>query len=281
MRIMITGAKGMLGRHVAKTCAAHELKLVDIADFDLANCVDVDKAVAAFKPEVVLHLAAMTAVDAAESDPDLAFRVNAVGSANVARACNRYGSRLIAMSTDYVFSGNLDRPYHEWDATDPHNVYGASKLAGEEAIRQHCPDHLICRLAWLYGAGGPSFVHSMLKLGGQGGAPMKVVQDQIGNPTSALAVAERLAQLAELPLAGTMHLTCSGETSWYGFAREIFSLRGFNREIVPCTSEEFPRPARRPPNSRLEKRVLRLSGLPDMPHWKDALYEFFHQYPEG
>lgn len=281
MRILITGAKGMLGRHLVGTCAGHELLPVDIDDFDLADAAAVDRAVAAFRPDVVVHGAAMTAVDKAESDPEAAFRANAVGSINIAAACRRHDSRLIAMSTDYVFSGDLDRPYHEWDATGPRTVYGHSKLAGEEGIRNHCPNHLICRLAWLYGAGGPSFVHSMLKLGAQDGPPLKVVNDQIGNPTSALAVARRLAMLVELPIVGTMHFTCSGEATWYDFAREIFALWGVGRDLTPCTTGEFPRPAPRPANSRLDKRMLRLSGLPEMPDWRKALREFRDAYPDG
>jgi dTDP-4-dehydrorhamnose reductase len=271
----------MLGRHLAQTCGGHELLLADIDDFDLADPSAVDAAVAAFRPETTLHCAAMTAVDLAESDPDAAFRANAVGSANLARACRRRSSRLIAISTDYVFSGDLDRPYHEWDVTGPRTVYGASKLAGEEAVRVHCPDHLICRLAWLYGAGGPSFVHTMLKLGAEDGPPLRVVRDQIGNPTSALAVSERLAELLAVPAAGTMHLTCSGEASWYDFAKEIFTLWGLKRELTPCATAEYPRPAPRPANSRLEKRLLRLLRLPGMPDWRDALRTFRERYPEG
>jgi dTDP-4-dehydrorhamnose reductase len=281
VRILITGAKGMLGRHLARACAGHELRLVDIDDFDLADPGAVNAAVAAFHPETTLHCAAMTDVDLAESEPDAAFRANAVGSANLALACRRHGSRLIAISTDYVFSGDLDRPYHEWDAIGPRTVYGASKLAGEEAIRTHCPNHLICRLAWLYGAGGPSFLHSLLKLGAQDDSPLPVVRDQIGNPTSALAASGRLVELLDVPVAGTMHLTCSGDASWYDFAKEISSLWGLKRELIPCSSAECPRPAPRPINSRLENRLLRLLRLPDMPDWRDALRTFREWYPKG
>lgn len=281
MRVLVTGAKGMLGRHVAKECVGHELKLVDLDDFDLADAGQVDAAVRAFRPEATIHCAAMTAVDRAETEADLAFRANAVGSANIAAACNRHGSRLIAISTDYVFSGDLDRPYHEWDAVGPRTVYGFSKLAAEEAIRTLCPDHLICRIAWLYGAGGPSFVHAMLKLGSEGGPPLKVVRDQIGNPTSAPAVARRLNMLLDIPLSGTAHMSCEGEGSWCDFAGEIFSLWGLKRDIAPCSTDEFPRPAPRPANSRLEKRVFRLSGLPGMPDWREALGTFRSLYPNG
>lgn len=271
----------MLGRHVAEECAAHELRLVDLDDFDLADARAVDDAVAAFRPGAVVHCAAMTAVDKAEEEADLAFRGNAVGSANIAAACRRHGARLIAISTDYVFSGDLERPYHEWDETGPRTVYGQSKLAGEEAVRTLCPDHLICRIAWLYGAGGPSFVHTMLKLGAQDGPPLKVVDDQIGNPTSALEVARKIAYFLEAPVAGVMHLSCEGETTWYHFTREIFSLWGLQRGVEPCTTAEYPRPAPRPANSRLEKRALRLQGLPGMPDWQEALRTFRERHPNG
>jgi dTDP-4-dehydrorhamnose reductase len=274
MRIMITGAKGMLGRTLVSALPEHELLAVDLDDFDLADSSACTEAVGSFRPETVFHTAAMTAVDRCESEPDAAFRANALASANIAAACHRAGARLIAFSTDYVFSGESRRPYHEWDDTAPQNVYGLSKLAGEQAIARHCPDHLICRLAWLYGRGGPSFLHSMLTLGKEEGAPLKIVDDQFGNPTSADAVAEYSRTLLRHPLAGTVHLTCEGETNWHGFAQEIFSLWKLPRQITPCPAAEYPRPAKRPANSRLEKKILRLAGLPPMPHWRDALRAF-------
>ncbi len=213
-------------------------------------------------------------VDRCESEPDSAFRANALASANIAAACHRVGARLISFSTDYVFSGELERPYHEWDGTNPQNIYGFSKLAGEQAVARHCPDHLICRLAWLYGRGGPSFLHSMLKLGKEDGPPLNVVDDQFGNPTSADAVAGYALTLLEYPLTGIVHLTCEGETNWYEFAREIFALWNLPRRLIPCPTSEFPRSAKRPANSRLEKKVLRLANLPPMPHWRDALHVF-------
>ena len=281
MRILITGAKGMLGKHVVRACSGEELLPVDIDDFDIADADATEKAMARFKPEAVIHCAAYAAVDQAEAEPDAAFRANAAGSASVAGACQRHGARLIAISTDYVFSGTLHRPYHEWDAPDPHSVYGQSKLAGEEAVRALCPNHLICRIAWLYGAGGPSFLHAMLKLGAEDGPPLAVVRDQIGNPTSAKAVAARLADLLHYPVAGTVHLTCEGQATWFDFATEIFALWGVQREIVPCGTAEFPRPAPRPANSRLEKRMLRLLGLPPMPDWREALRAFKERHPNG
>lgn len=197
-------------------------------------------------------------------------------SGNVAAACFRHNVRLIAISTDYVFGGELERPYHEFDAAGgAHTVYGQSKFAGEELIRRHCPNHLICRISWLYGAGGPSFVHAMLKLADGSRPELKVVDDQHGNPTSAIAVARQLRNiLARLELVGTFHMTCEGEATWHEFAEEIFRLAGVRQKLRPCATAEFPRPAPRPANSRLEKRMLRLCDLPPMPQWRDALGEF-------
>ena len=159
----------------------------------------------------------------------------------------------------------------------PKTVYGASKWAGEEAVRHHCPDHTILRIAWLYGEAGPSFVHTMLKLGRQDGAPLKVVSDQVGNPTSTDAVAELIERLAGHPVPGIVHGSCEGEASWFDFAQRMFDYAGIRRELRPCTTAEFPRPAPRPANSRLEKRVLRLAGFPAMPQWQESLARFLRE----
>ena len=213
--------------------------------------------------------------------PDAAYRANALGSANVARACHRHGARPLAMSTDYVFSGELDRPYHEWDEPDPRTVYGRSKAAGEEAVRTLCPDHVIVRTAWLYGPGGPSFLHTMLKMGREPGPPLKVVDDQRGGPTSTRWLAACLERLLFEPVGGTVHASCEGETTWFGFAREIFALWGLRRELVPCRTGEFPRTTSRPANSRLKKRILRLLGWPPPATWRDEPASFRNEYPEG
>ncbi|MGD0092794.1 MAG: dTDP-4-dehydrorhamnose reductase [Planctomycetota bacterium] len=281
MKILITGGKGMLGRTLQRHLAGHTLALADLPEVDLTDLGAINAAIASFRPETVIHCAAMTAVDKCESESDQAYRINALGSAHTAISCHRHGARLIAISTDYVFSGELGRPYHEWDAPGPRTVYGASKLAGELAVRAHCPDHVIARIAWLYGPGGPSFVHTMLKLGTQAGGPLKVVDDQLGNPTSTDAVAERLKDLLKTPLAGTFHLTCEGEATWYAFTQAIFAARGIKRPVLPCTTQEFPRPAPRPANSRLEKRALRLCNLAPMPQWQESLARFLRENPQG
>ena len=266
----------MLGRTLQRVLEDDELIVADLPDWDITDAAGFNAMLAEAKADAVIHCAAMTAVDKCESEPDLAYRLNAVGSMNVAAACHRNNARLVAISTDYVFGGELDRPYHEFDiAGGAHTVYGASKFAGEEMIRRHCPNHLICRISWLYGVGGPSFVHTMLALADGSRPALKVVDDQHGNPTSAYAVARYLKLFLKHPeLVGTFHLTCEGEATWCEFAREIFRLAGREQAVQPCTTAEFPRPAPRPLNSRLEKRMLRLCGLPPMPDWKEALSEF-------
>ena len=277
MKILLTGGKGMLGRTLVRELGGDfEVIATDLPEADITDEKAIDAVIAQHAPEAVIHCAAMTAVDKCETERDLAFRLNARGSANVAAACRRQGVRLIAISTDYVFEGDSDRPYHEFDRpTGGRTVYGQSKLAGEEAVRTLCPDHVICRISWLYGAGGPSFVHTMMNLADGTRPVLKVVADQRGNPTNTTAVARALRGILGRPnLCGTFHLTCEGEATWAEFAEEIFRLAGRPQKVQPCTTDEFPRPAPRPKNSRLEKMALRLAGLPPMPDWKEALAEF-------
>lgn len=277
MKILLTGGKGMLGRTLCRELGGDfEVVPTDLPDADIADEDGFDALLKREKPDAVIHCAAATQVDACEEKIDFAYRLNARGTANVAAACNRNGVRLIAISTDYVFDGDSNRPYSEFDrATGGRTVYGKSKFAGEEQVRALCPNHCICRISWLYGFGGPSFVHAMLKLADGTRPVLKVVADQRGNPTSALAVARELRAVLNRPnLCGTFHMTCEGEATWAEFAEEIFRLAGRAQKVQPCTTEEFPRPAPRPKNSRLDKMGIRLAGLPPMPDWKEALAEF-------
>ena len=219
----------------------------------------------------------MTKVDDCETNRDLAFKLNEEGSRNVALAAKAAGARLIAISTDYVFSGDPPREPWAWGENDiprPRTVYGASKFAGEQMVQMILPEAAIVRIAWLYGAGGPSFVHTMAKLGAQEGAPLKVVDDQRGNPTSTDVVADVVKFLLSKPdVSGIVHGTCEGACTWYELTVELFRLLGCTREVVPCTTEEFPRPAPRPRNSALRKSVLNLLGY-RTPGWKTALSDF-------
>ncbi len=276
MKIMLTGGKGMLGRTLCRELAEFEVIATDLPEADITDADGFEKLLQTIRPDAVIHCAAMTAVDKCESEIELAYRLNELGTANVAKACNNNSVRLIAISTDYVFDGDSDKPYNELDrATGGNTVYGKSKFAGEEAVRAICKDHIIARISWLYGAGGPSFVHAMMNLADGTRPELKVVADQIGNPTSTTAVARALRNLLQKrELTGTFHLTCEGEASWFDFAREIFRQAKINQKVIPCTTEEFPRPAPRPKNSRLEKMMLKQNNLPPMPHWTDALTEF-------
>lgn len=277
MKLLITGAEGMLGRTlVSQFSSEYEVvvgthKECDITDFDVL-CEKLES----LRPDVVIHCAAMTDVDRCEIEADKAYLVNSIGTKNIARACHQNKVKLISISTDYVFDGNLDRPYCEADFADGGTtIYGRSKWLAEEMVRTYCPNHIIARVSWLYGSGGPSFVHTMLRLADEGQAEIKVVEDQIGNPTSCMAVSKGLRKLLEKPeVVGTIHLSCEGEASWYDFAKRIFEFSGKSPRLIPCTSEAYRTRAKRPHNSRLEKRMLRILNIEPMQQWEEALKEF-------
>ena len=277
MKILITGGKGMLGRTLQKELAEHEIVVADLPEWDITDDTGFVTKVGEVKPDLIIHCAAMTKVDDCEAKRDLAFKLNEEGSRNVALAAKACGARLFAISTDYVFSGEPPKEPWAWSETDiprPRTVYGASKFAGEQMIQMILPEAVIIRIAWLYGSGGPSFVHTMAKLGAQEGAPLKVVNDQRGNPTSTKTVADVIRFLMTKPdVSGIVHGTCEDQCTWYDLTVELFRLLGLKREVVPCTTEEFPRPAPRPHNSALKKSVLNLLGY-RTPNWKVALAEF-------
>ena len=213
MKVLVTGGKGMLGRTLRRRLAPqHEIFVADLPETDILQPTSLDAAFHAFHPDAVIHCAAMTKVDDCESNEELAFRLNGMGTANVARACRDHNARLVAISTDYVFDGQrAEGDYAETDFPRPRTVYGKSKLAGERSVLDILPEATVLRIAWLYGAGGPSFVHTMAKLGAQEGAPLKVVDDQRGNPTSTDAVAGALSFLLDHPeITGVVHGTCEG-----------------------------------------------------------------------
>ena len=284
MKILITGGKGMLGRTLQRELEGeNEIVVADLPEWDVTDDVGFAAKTLEVAPDLVIHCAAMTKVDDCETKRDLAFKLNEEGTRNVAMAAKVAGARLIAISTDYVFSGEPPREPWAWSETDiprPRTVYGASKFAGEQMIQMIHPDNsVILRIAWLYGAGGPSFVHTMAKLGRQEGAPLKVVNDQRGNPTSCKAVADVIRFLMTKPdVSGIVHGTCENQCTWYDLTCELFRLLGLRRAVEPCTTDEFPRPAPRPHNSALKKSVLNLLGY-RTPDWKAALAEFVSSEP--
>lgn len=277
MKLLITGAEGMLGRTlVSQFSSEYEVdvgthKQCDVTDFDV-----VCKKLESVRPDVVIHCAAMTDVDRCQIEVDKAYLVNSIGTKNVARACHENQVKLIFISTDYVFDGNQDRPYCESDRADGGStVYGRSKWLAEEMVRTYCPNHIVARVSWLYGEGGPSFVHTMLRLADEQQSEIKVVADQVGNPTSCLAVARALKELLNRPeVVGTIHISCEGAATWYDFAKKIFELAGKSPLLTSCMSEEYKTLAKRPYNSRLEKRKLRILNIESMPQWEQALEEF-------
>jgi len=272
MRILVTGASGQLGREITKQGQDHELILTNSGTLNITD----GQAVASFfrevKPQAVVHCAAYTNVDGAESDVDGAFRVNVIGTQNIATGCLETGARMVYVSTDYVFNGNDTILYRESDPVNPETVYGRTKYQGEEIVRQILGRHYILRTAWLYGDGN-NFVRTMLKLA-NGHTSLKVVNDQIGTPTSTVDLAKTIFQLLNTDAYGTYHATCQGQCSWYDFAQEIFKQTGKNINVIPVTTTEFPRPAKRPACSVLDNYMLRMTIGDPMRNWREALEEY-------
>ena len=282
MKILLLGANGQLGWELQRSLAPlGQMKVCDRHILDIGNFESLRTCTREYRPEIIVNAAAYTDVDKAESESDKACRINTDAVAVLAEEAKELNAYLIHFSTDYVFSGEGSTPYTEEDSTEPKTVYGQSKLAGEAAIAKVAPNHLIARISWLYGPGGPSFVHTMMRLGAQEGEALKVVDDQVGGPTSTLVIADALRELLKTDAKGLLHLTCAGEASWFELARATFELQGLEREVIACTSAEYPRPAPRPHNSRLDGKRLNALGIGPMPHWRDALASFLRAYPDG
>ena len=274
MRVLVTGAGGQLGTELVHTCtdAGDEVVACGRAELDLADRDSVYQAILDVHPEVVLHAGAWTAVDACESDPDRAFHVNALGTQWVADASRRAGAHLVAVSTDYVFDGRQPAPYQEWDPPNPQSVYGRSKLAGEHAVAAHAPGASVVRTAWVCGAYGPNMVKTVLGLLDR--PELAFVDDQRGCPTFTADLAPAIRRLAAVRAAGTFHVTNQGDTTWYGFVREIVETAGGDPQRVrPISTAELdpPRPAPRPANSVLDNAALRMGGFPLLPHYRASL----------
>jgi len=282
VNILLTGVKGQVGWELQRSLASlGEVVAVDREDMDLADAAAIRTKVQEIAPRVIVNPAAYTAVDRAESEPERARLINAVAPGILAEAALRCGAILVHYSTDYVFDGSKDTAYLEDDAPHPLNVYGATKLAGEAAIRAAGVRHLILRTSWVYGLRGGNFLLTMQRLMRER-TELKIVDDQIGAPTWSRLIAEATAQILAQCLSpargadrpepwGTYHLTCGGETSWYGFAAAIAELGGYTTRLNPIPSSDYPTPARRPTNSRLDNaKLARVFGL-RLPHWREAL----------
>ncbi len=272
MRVLVTGAAGMLGRDlVALLRADHEVTAVDL-DVDITVPQVVDACVAACRPEAVFHLAAWTDVDGAEAREVDALVVNGVGTANVARAAERVGAALVVVSTDYVFDGTAS-PYAEDDPVAPIGAYGRTKLAGEEAaVAEHPKGARVARTAWLYGAHGRNFVDTMRRLGAERDE-VSVVSDQEGCPTWTRDLAPALVALLDQP-PGIYHTAGAGSVTWAGLAEAVFAEAGIDCRVVPVSTAEFGRPAPRPVRSVLQ---VTKPGAPRLRDWREALADYLKE----
>lgn len=273
--VLITGILGQLGYNLAKELKARGVEFIapSLEELDLTTEDGAKNFILEKKPDVVAHCAAYTAVDKAESESELALTVNGFGTRWVAEACRDVGAKMIYISTDYVFGGDGKIPYEVNDEKKPVNVYGRSKLLGEDAVSAIVDKHFIVRTSWVFGINGNNFIKTMLRLA-ETKKILTVVNDQIGSPTYTVDLAKLLADMAASDKYGTYHATNEGFCSWAEFAREIFSQAGIEIEVEGIPTIEYPTPARRPFNSRLSKKSLDEAGFNRLPGWQDALRRY-------
>jgi len=273
MRVFITGAKGQLGRALQARFADDAVFPADLPECDITDRVCVAQTITEFGPDVVIHAAAMTDVDGCARDPDLAYRVNALGSQNVALACQSAGCAMLYISTNEVFDGRKTEPYLEFDVTNPINVYGQSKLAGETIVRDLLTRFYIVRLAWLYGKGGNHFVRKIIRRADEQGS-LRVVADEIGSPTYTEGVVGAVRQLVQTGAFGVYHFVNDGVASRYDFAREILRLSGRGHiPVEPIKLADFSRPSTPPPYTPLRNFCGTALGITLRP-WQEALAEY-------
>jgi dTDP-4-dehydrorhamnose reductase len=274
MKVLITGAGGQLGRDLQIHCAAEgdDVVATTRTTLDLDDRDSVYQAITTVRPDVVLHAGAYTAVDACESDPDTAYRVNALGTRWVADASRRAGAHLVHVSTDYVFDGTKAEPYVEWDRPNPQSVYGRSKWGGEHEIAVHAPGATVVRASWVCGEHGGNMVKTVLGLADR--PELAFVDDQRGHPTFTADLAVGMRRLAAARVPGLFHVTNQGAVSWYEFVRAILESAGHDpAKVRPIRTADLdpPRPAPRPANSVLDNAALRLGGFPLLPHYRESL----------
>ena len=292
MKILITGASGQLGTEIQRQLknggsalgpVPERLKnatviATDVAELDITDRDATIAFVRRHQPDTIISCAAFTNVDGCETNPEAAFKVNAIGASNLAQAAERINARLIHVSTDYVFRGEGNKPLDESERVDPKSVYGKTKALGEEYVKNFCHRYFIVRTAWLYGYAGKNFVKTIVNAGKKFGK-LEVVSDQLGNPTNAEDLAHHILQLAVSHDYGVYHCTGEGVCSWYEFASEIIRLSGVDATVAPCTSAEYsakhPAAADRPAWSALENRMLACTVGNHMRDWKEALADFF------
>lgn len=287
MRLLITGAKGQLGMQLRSILEKGkselgtidsiykglDIRYVSHDELDITDLKDVLEYIGNYKPDFIINCAAYTNVDKCENDIDNAFKVNSLGPRNLAIASNKINAKLLHVSTDYVFSGNGNKPYKEYDATNPVSIYGKTKLLGENYVREFCDKYFIVRTAWLYGKYGKNFVYTILRAAKEKGN-LEVVNDQRGNPTNAEDLAYHILKLILTDEYGIYHCTGNGECSWYDFACKIVEYASINCHVMSITSDRIKRDAKRPSYSSLDNMMLRCTIGDNMRSWYDAIKIF-------
>lgn len=276
MKVLVTGVNGQLGYDVVKLLNARniECKGVDRDDFDITDTAATAEYIKSYAPDAVVHCAAYTAVDRAEDDAEVCYRVNVTGSENIALACKAVDAKMLYVSTDYVYGGSGDKPFEPTDSVNPKSVYGKTKLEGENAVRRILQKYFIVRTSWVFGINGNNFVKTMLRLGAER-ETVSVVCDQIGSPTYTPDLARLICDLIETENYGIFHGTNENFCSWAEFAAEIMRLGARSCTVKPIPTSEYPAKAERPLNSRLSKKCIDDCGLKRLPTWQDALKRFF------
>ena len=282
MKILVTGAGGQLGYDVCRELATRGITHtgVERQDFDITNSTDVDSYIKVYRPDGVIHCAAYTKVDQAEREPEKCWGINADGVKNIAAACRKNGAKLIYLSTDYVFDGRgID--FHEIGATPaPLNIYGKSKLAGEQIVQQELEHFFIVRTSWMFGIHGQNFVKSILKKA-KTQDELRVVGDQFGSPTYTRDLARLLCDMIMTEKYGIYHAVNEGVCSWAEFAKKILLYAGIRTKVVEISAKEYPSLAKRPGNSRMSTESLTKSGFAKLPSWQDALKRYLGEEGAG
>lgn len=278
MKVFVTGGSGQLGHDVCRVLESRgvEHRGVSSQELDITDRAAVEHMLREYKPDAVIHCAAYTAVDRAEDERERCWQVNAEGSANLAAVCAALGSKLLYVSTDYVFPGDGETPWETDDAVFPHSVYGKTKLAGELAVQALTEKHFIVRTSWVFGKNGGNFVKTMLRLA-ETREEVSVVADQIGSPTYAADLAPLLCDMIETERYGVYQAANEGYCSWADFAAAIFRAAGKSTRVRPIPTAEYPAKAKRPLNSRLSRRALDEAGFRRLPAWEDALERYLRE----
>lgn len=280
MKCFITGAAGQLGYDLNRvlTTFGYEVMATDYDSVDITNNNQVLNSVKSFRPDIIFHCAAYTAVDHAEDEPQKCYDINVVGTKHLVEAAREVGSKIVYISTDYVFDGTKNGVYEVDDLANPTSVYGSTKFKGEELVRMY-EKHFIVRISWVFGINGNNFVKTMIKLGKEK-AELSIIDDQVGSPTYTYDLAYLLKELSLTTKYGTYHVTNEGYCSWADFAREIFKLCSLDVVVNNITTNQYPTKAKRPLNSRLSKRSLNENGFKNLQNWQEALKDYINELIE-